>query len=105
VERIYVADEVAEEFTAAFKAEVEKLVQGDPMDEKVNLGPMARREAPAFLVGQFCRDARPRPRRQRKAYHSKGVNACEHCTDRRWKSEAVAETLMLTQGFSKPSAR
>ena len=41
---------MAEAFTAAFKAEVEKLVIGDPTDDKVYLGPMARREAPAFLV-------------------------------------------------------
>jgi succinate-semialdehyde dehydrogenase / glutarate-semialdehyde dehydrogenase len=40
--RFIVLKEVADEFAAAFKSELEVLVLGDPMDEKTDVGPMAR---------------------------------------------------------------
>jgi succinate-semialdehyde dehydrogenase/glutarate-semialdehyde dehydrogenase len=40
--RLIVAESVADEFVARFRAQAEKLVVGDPLDEKTQIGPLAR---------------------------------------------------------------
>lgn len=44
VQRIYVHEKIKEAFTAKFKKEVEKLVVGDPMDEKTDVSTLIARE-------------------------------------------------------------
>ncbi len=54
--RIIVLQEVQEAFTAALLAEVEKLVVGDPLDEKTDIGPLVNEQA-AEKMEQFVADA------------------------------------------------
>ncbi|SCX05505.1 succinate-semialdehyde dehydrogenase / glutarate-semialdehyde dehydrogenase [Nitrosomonas eutropha] len=54
--RIIVLREVQEAFTAALLAEVEKLVVGDPLDEKTDIGPLVNEQA-AEKMEQFVADA------------------------------------------------
>jgi acyl-CoA reductase-like NAD-dependent aldehyde dehydrogenase len=52
VERIYVHERVHDEFLDAFLATVKGFHVGDPMDERVYVGPLARREQLAVLAAQ-----------------------------------------------------
>lgn len=54
--RIIVLQEVQEAFTTALLAEVEKLVVGDPLDEKTDIGPLVNEQA-AEKMEQFVADA------------------------------------------------
>ncbi|CUW47158.1 NAD-dependent succinate-semialdehyde dehydrogenase [Novacetimonas hansenii] len=51
--RFIVHEKVADTFTARFKAELEKLVAGDPMDEKTTLGPLCSESALKLVLGQI----------------------------------------------------
>ncbi len=50
--RFIVMDAVADEFLARFKAALEALVAGDPMDEKTTLGPLSTESALMQLLAQ-----------------------------------------------------
>lgn len=52
VERVYVHRTLYKDFLARAKSVLEKYQLGDPIDEKTTMGPLARREAIAFLEGQ-----------------------------------------------------
>jgi acyl-CoA reductase-like NAD-dependent aldehyde dehydrogenase len=52
VERVYVRDEIYDEFVAASKTIVESYVLGDPMDEATQMGPMASASSLPFLQEQ-----------------------------------------------------
>lgn len=51
--RFIVHEKIADAFTARFKAELEKLVDGDPMDEKTTLGPLCSESALKLVLGQI----------------------------------------------------
>ncbi|WP_405402128.1 NAD-dependent succinate-semialdehyde dehydrogenase [Paracoccus sp. Ld10] len=53
--RFIVAEEIADEFTALFRAGIEALKIGDPMDEDTQIGPMARMNLRADLHDQVQR--------------------------------------------------
>lgn len=53
--RFIVAEEIAEEFTALFRAGIEALKIGDPMEEDTQIGPMARMNLRAELHDQVQR--------------------------------------------------
>lgn len=53
--RFIVAEEIADEFTALFRAGIEALKIGDPMDEATQIGPMARANLRAELHDQVQR--------------------------------------------------
>lgn len=52
VERIYVHEKVFDAFVSAYVAQCGKLVMGDPLDKKTDIGPLSRKEQPAFLMSQ-----------------------------------------------------
>jgi acyl-CoA reductase-like NAD-dependent aldehyde dehydrogenase/uncharacterized protein YceH (UPF0502 family) len=52
IERVYVHAAVFDEFVDAFVSEARTYAPGDPTDESVRLGPLARAEQPAFLAAQ-----------------------------------------------------
>ncbi len=52
VERIYVHENVYDAFVSAYVAQCGKLVMGDPLDKKTDIGPLSRKEQPAFLLSQ-----------------------------------------------------
>jgi acyl-CoA reductase-like NAD-dependent aldehyde dehydrogenase len=53
IERIYVAEALYERFVEAFVALTSKYVLGNPLDEKVNLGPVVRASAADFVRGHI----------------------------------------------------
>ncbi len=57
VERIYVKREIFEPFVEYVVAEAQKLVLGDPLDEKTTLGPLARGDAQLDVLEAQVRDA------------------------------------------------
>ena len=52
VERVYVHKEVYHDFINVFVKEVKQLKMGDPMNEEVFIGPLARKEQAAYLQEQ-----------------------------------------------------
>lgn len=50
--RFIVVNDVAEQFLSLFKTKVEKLIQGDPMNENTDYGPMAREDLAIELENQ-----------------------------------------------------
>lgn len=52
VERVYVEQTIYERFVEAYAELTRKYVVGDPMDAATTIGPMASRNAPAFVAGQ-----------------------------------------------------
>ena len=56
VQRIYVHNEIYEEFLNEMKSYTEKLVVGDPMDEKTNIGPMIN-EKEAERIDRWVKEA------------------------------------------------
>lgn len=52
VERVYVEQSIYPAFVEAFAALTRQYVLGDPLAEDTTIGPMASRNAPAFLAGQ-----------------------------------------------------
>lgn len=52
VERIYVHESIYDEYVDAFKVELEKMKVGDPTEEGVFIGPVARKPQLDFLAGQ-----------------------------------------------------
>jgi acyl-CoA reductase-like NAD-dependent aldehyde dehydrogenase len=52
VERIYVHEKVYDEFLDHFVKEVSSYIVGDPMDENTYIGPLTRKQQPAFLLSQ-----------------------------------------------------
>lgn len=56
VERVYVEQEVAEEFVRRVVAETNKLRQGDPLDPEVDLGPLTM-ERQRLIVEEHVKDA------------------------------------------------
>jgi len=52
VERIYVHENVYDAFVSAYAEQCGKLVMGDPLDKKTDIGPLSRKEQPAFLLSQ-----------------------------------------------------
>ena len=57
VERIYVQENIYDKFVETFVALAKKLVTGNPMDKKTDIGPVSRKEQLKFLAGQV-EDAR-----------------------------------------------
>mgnify|MGYP001134017177 CR=1 FL=1 len=57
VERIYVQENIYDAFVDAFVAQAKKLVTGNPMDKKTDIGPVSRKEQLKFLAEQV-EDAR-----------------------------------------------
>ncbi|HRP54902.1 aldehyde dehydrogenase family protein [Agriterribacter sp.] len=57
VERIYVQENIYNKFVETFVALAKKLVTGNPMDKKTDIGPVSRKEQLKFLAGQV-EDAR-----------------------------------------------
>ena len=53
VERIYVQEKIYNKFVDAFVANAKKLVIGDPLDKKTEIGPLSRKEQVAFLNQQL----------------------------------------------------
>lgn len=51
--RFIVHEKIADAFTARFKAALENLVPGDPMDEKITLGPLCSESALKLVLGQI----------------------------------------------------
>ncbi len=51
VQRIYVRDEIFDEFTARFLESTKKMVVGDPMDETTTVGPMIEESAAVKVEG------------------------------------------------------
>ncbi|MFP4500252.1 MAG: aldehyde dehydrogenase family protein [Candidatus Hydrogenedentota bacterium] len=56
IERIYVDRAIYDDFVEAYAAKTLGYILGDPLEETTSLGPMADKNAPAFLGGQV-RDA------------------------------------------------
>lgn len=54
VERIYVQEKIYNKFVDAFVANAKKLVIGDPLDKKTEIGPLSRKEQVAFLNQQLA---------------------------------------------------
>lgn len=52
IERIYVEEPLYDRFVEAAAALIRRYKMGDPMADDVTLGPMASKDAPAFLAGQ-----------------------------------------------------
>ncbi|GMW02930.1 MAG: gamma-aminobutyraldehyde dehydrogenase [Candidatus Hydrogenedentota bacterium] len=52
IERVYVHHSIYDRFVDAFAALTKQYVMGNPLDDATNLGPMASKGAPAFLLGQ-----------------------------------------------------
>ena len=52
VERIYVQENIYDKFVETFVALAKKLVTGNPMDKKTDIGPVSRKEQLKFLAGQ-----------------------------------------------------
>ncbi|MFT3949450.1 MAG: aldehyde dehydrogenase family protein [Agriterribacter sp.] len=52
VERIYVQENIYDKFVGAFVAQAKKLVTGNPMDKKTDIGPVSRKEQLEFLLAQ-----------------------------------------------------
>ena len=52
VERIYVQENIYDKFVNAFVAQAKKLVTGNPMDKKTDIGPVSRKEQLTFLAEQ-----------------------------------------------------
>lgn len=52
VERIYVQESIYDKFVEAFVAQAKKLVTGNPMDKKTDIGPVSRKEQLKFLAEQ-----------------------------------------------------
>ncbi len=61
--RFILHEAIADAFMSRFKAELEKLVPGDPMDEATTLGPLCTENA---LVRWFFSRSRPRSKAERK---------------------------------------
>ena len=57
VERIYVQENIYDAFVDVFVAQAKKLVTGNPMDKKTDIGPVSRKEQLKFLAEQV-EDAR-----------------------------------------------
>ncbi|MBN8858226.1 MAG: aldehyde dehydrogenase family protein [Sphingobacteriales bacterium] len=57
VERIYVQENIYDKFVDAFVGQAKKLVTGNPMDKKTDIGPVSRKEQLKFLAEQV-EDAR-----------------------------------------------
>ena len=57
VERIYVQENIYDAFVDVFVAQAKKLVTGNPMDKKTDIGPVSRKEPLKFLAEQV-EDAR-----------------------------------------------
>jgi acyl-CoA reductase-like NAD-dependent aldehyde dehydrogenase len=57
VERVYVHERIARPFVEAFVRSVERLVVGDPMDERTDVGPLTRREAALAVLAEQVADA------------------------------------------------
>jgi acyl-CoA reductase-like NAD-dependent aldehyde dehydrogenase len=60
VERVYVHERIARPFVDAFVATVERWVVGDPLDERTDVGPLARRDAALALLEAQVTDATAR---------------------------------------------
>jgi succinate-semialdehyde dehydrogenase/glutarate-semialdehyde dehydrogenase len=56
VERIYVADDIAEEFTARVVEHTQRLRVGNPMEAEIDIGPMTT-ESQLFVVKEHIHDA------------------------------------------------
>ena len=54
VERIYVHEKVYDAYVAAFVAEVKSYIIGDPLEANTYIGPLTRKEQPAFLAAQVA---------------------------------------------------
>lgn len=54
VERIYVHENVYDAYVAAFVAEVKSYIIGDPLEANTYIGPLTRKEQPAFLATQVA---------------------------------------------------
>lgn len=52
VERIYVQENIYDKFVDTFVAQAKKLVTGNPMDKKTDIGPVSRKEQLTFLAEQ-----------------------------------------------------
>jgi acyl-CoA reductase-like NAD-dependent aldehyde dehydrogenase len=52
VERIYVQENIYDKFVDVFVAQAKKLVTGNPMDKKTDIGPVSRKEQLKFLAAQ-----------------------------------------------------
>jgi len=53
VERVYVHEKVYDTFVEAYVSACKKLQIGDPMQKGIDIGPLARKEQQAFLLGQI----------------------------------------------------
>jgi len=53
VERVYVHESVYDAFVEAYVSACKKLQVGDPMKKGIDIGPLARKEQQAFLLGQI----------------------------------------------------
>lgn len=52
VERIYVQEKIYDKFVDAFVTQAKKLVTGNPLDNKTDIGPVSRKEQLDFLAAQ-----------------------------------------------------
>jgi acyl-CoA reductase-like NAD-dependent aldehyde dehydrogenase len=52
VERIYVQENIYDDFVSAYAEECKKLKIGDPLDKGTDIGPLSRKEQQAFLATQ-----------------------------------------------------
>ena len=52
VERIYVHENVYDDFVKAYVDKCKQLVIGDPLDKQTDIGPLSRKEQQAFLLNQ-----------------------------------------------------
>ncbi|MBS1934355.1 MAG: aldehyde dehydrogenase family protein [Bacteroidetes bacterium] len=53
VERVYVHEKIYDAFVKSYTEHAKKLVAGDPMDAKTEIGPLSRKEQVDFLIGQI----------------------------------------------------
>jgi len=52
VERIYVHEKIYDQFVKSYTEQAKKLVVGNPMNEKTDIGPLSRKEQQQFLLEQ-----------------------------------------------------
>ena len=52
VERIYVQEKIYDQFVKSYTEQAKKLVIGNPMNEKTDIGPLSRKEQQQFLLEQ-----------------------------------------------------
>jgi len=53
VERVYVQEKIFDAFVQAYVEQCKQLVTGNPLQKGIDIGPLARKEQPAFLLSQI----------------------------------------------------